>query len=63
MSSGTVGVGADDLVTGEAVALDLPHAGLGLRIVSGIIDLLVGSPPCTPASGSPTPSPAPPTTP
>ena len=42
MSSSTVGVGADDLVTGEAVALDLPHAGLGLRIVSGIIDLLVG---------------------
>lgn len=42
MSSGTVGVGADDLVTGEAVALDLPHAGLGLRIVSGLIDLLVG---------------------
>ena len=43
MSSGTVGVGADDLVTGEAVALDLPHAGLGLRIVSGIIDLLCGA--------------------
>lgn len=42
MSSSTVGVGADDLVTGEAVALDLPHAGLGLRICSGIIDLLVG---------------------
>ena len=42
MSSSTVGVGADDLVTGEAVALDLPHAGLGLRICSGIIDLVVG---------------------
>lgn len=42
MSSSTVGVGADDLVTGEAVALDLPHAGLGLRICSGIIDLLIG---------------------
>jgi uncharacterized RDD family membrane protein YckC len=42
MSSSTVGVGADDLVTGEAVALDLPHAGLGLRICSGIIDLIVG---------------------
>jgi uncharacterized RDD family membrane protein YckC len=41
MSSSTVGVGADDLVTGEAVALDLPHAGIGLRIVSGIIDLVV----------------------
>jgi uncharacterized RDD family membrane protein YckC len=42
MSSSTVGVGADDLVTGEAVALDLPHAGLGLRICSGLIDLTVG---------------------
>jgi len=42
MSSSTVGVGADDLVTGEAVALDLPNAGIGLRIVSGLIDLLVG---------------------
>jgi uncharacterized RDD family membrane protein YckC len=42
VSSSTVGVGADDLVTGEAVALDLPHAGLGLRILSGIIDLVVG---------------------
>jgi uncharacterized RDD family membrane protein YckC len=42
MSSSTVGVGADDLVTGEAVALDLPHASIGLRIVSGIIDLTVG---------------------
>jgi uncharacterized RDD family membrane protein YckC len=42
MSSSTVGVGADDLVTGEAVALDLPHAGLGLRICSGLIDLVIG---------------------
>ena len=42
MSSSTVGVGADDLVTGEAVALDLPHAGIGLRLGSGIIDLVVG---------------------
>lgn len=31
----------DDLVTGEAVALDLPPAGLGTRMVSGLIDLLV----------------------
>ena len=31
----------DDLVTGEAVALDLPAASLGSRIVSGLIDLLV----------------------
>lgn len=42
MSSATVGVGVDDLVTGEAVALDLPHAGIGPRIVSGLIDYLVG---------------------
>lgn len=32
---------ADDLVTGEAVALDLPPAGLGTRIVSGLIDIVV----------------------
>lgn len=31
----------DDLVTGEAVALDLPPAGLGQRIGSGLIDFLV----------------------
>jgi uncharacterized RDD family membrane protein YckC len=31
----------DDLVTGEAVALDLPPASLGLRIASGLIDVLV----------------------
>ncbi|CAN5553467.1 RDD family protein [soil metagenome] len=31
----------DDLVTGEAVALDLPAASLGVRIVSGLIDLTV----------------------
>lgn len=42
MSSSTVGVGADDLVTGEAVALDLPHAGVGLRMLSGAIDIAVG---------------------
>src|SRR5688500_12207055 len=42
MSSSTVGVGADDLVTGEAVALDLPPAGIGLRLCSGILDLVVG---------------------
>ena len=29
----------DDLVTGEAVALDLPPAGLGTRMVSGLIDV------------------------
>jgi uncharacterized RDD family membrane protein YckC len=31
----------DDLVTGEAVALDLPPAGLGARMVSGLIDVIV----------------------
>lgn len=31
----------DDLVTGEAVALDLPPAGLGARMVSGLIDVTV----------------------
>lgn len=30
---------SDDLVTGEAVALDLPAAGLGTRLVSGLVDL------------------------
>ncbi|MGD9959127.1 RDD family protein [Nocardioides sp.] len=32
---------ADDLVTGEAVALDLPPAGLAIRVVSGFLDVLV----------------------
>jgi uncharacterized RDD family membrane protein YckC len=32
---------ADDHVTGEAVALDLPPASLGARIVSGLVDVLV----------------------
>ena len=32
---------ADDLVTGEAVALDLPPASLGTRMVSGLIDVVV----------------------
>ena len=31
----------DDLVTGEAVALDLPPAGLASRAVSGLIDVTV----------------------
>jgi uncharacterized RDD family membrane protein YckC len=31
----------DDLVTGEAVALDLPPAGLGSRIASGLIDAAI----------------------
>ncbi|GAB6985142.1 RDD family protein [Nocardioides pyridinolyticus] len=31
----------DDLVTGEAVALDLPPAGLGSRIASGLLDVVI----------------------
>jgi uncharacterized RDD family membrane protein YckC len=31
----------DDLVTGEAVALDLPPAGLGIRMASGLVDVIV----------------------
>lgn len=41
MSSGTVGVGVDDFVTGEAVALELPAAGIAVRALSGLLDLLV----------------------
>lgn len=32
---------ADDLVTGEAVALDLPAASIGSRFASGLIDIVV----------------------
>ena len=35
------GIGADDVVTGEAVALDLPPASFGLRAASGLIDVLI----------------------
>ena len=31
----------DDLVTGEAVALELPPASLGIRLISGLIDVIV----------------------
>ena len=34
---------SDDLVTGEAVALDLPPAGVASRIASGLIDVIVTS--------------------
>lgn len=34
-------VGSDDLVTGEAVALQLPAATVGVRVASGLIDVLV----------------------
>lgn len=30
----------DDLITGDAVALDLPAAGLGMRLLSGLIDVI-----------------------
>jgi uncharacterized RDD family membrane protein YckC len=41
MSSSTVGVGVDDLVTGEAVALELPAAGIAMHALSGILDVSV----------------------
>ena len=37
----TVGVGVDDLVTGEAVALELPAAAIAIRALSGFLDLLL----------------------
>ena len=40
--SATRGVGRDDFVSGEAVALDLPPANLGLRVLSGFIDVTIG---------------------
>ena len=40
-TGGTVGLGRNDLVSGEAVALDLPPASLGRRIVSGVIDVAI----------------------
>jgi uncharacterized RDD family membrane protein YckC len=41
MSSSTVGVGVDDLVTGEAVALELPAAGIAIRALSGFVDIVI----------------------
>jgi uncharacterized RDD family membrane protein YckC len=41
MNSSTVGVGVDDLVTGEAVALELPAAGIALRALSGFMDVSI----------------------
>ena len=40
-SSSASYAGIDQLVTGEAVALELPPASLGLRIVSGLIDVTI----------------------
>jgi uncharacterized RDD family membrane protein YckC len=39
--SGYASLTEDDLVIGEAVALDLPAASFGHRVVSGLIDVLV----------------------
>jgi uncharacterized RDD family membrane protein YckC len=41
MSTSTVGVGVDDLVTGEAVALELPAAGIAIRALSGLLDVSI----------------------
>lgn len=41
MSHTNADVGTDDLVTGEAVALQLPAATLGVRVASGLIDVTV----------------------
>jgi uncharacterized RDD family membrane protein YckC len=41
MSDSSGLLSSDDLVTGEAVALDLPPATVALRIGSGLIDVLV----------------------
>jgi uncharacterized RDD family membrane protein YckC len=39
-ASGFPALTSDDLVTGEAVALDLPPASLGVRMASGLVDVL-----------------------
>lgn len=39
--SDSAGLSSDDLVTGEAVALDLPAATVGIRVASGLVDVLV----------------------
>lgn len=40
-SSGASYAAIDQLVTGEAVALELPPASLGLRLVSGLLDVAI----------------------
>jgi uncharacterized RDD family membrane protein YckC len=35
------GLDTDDLVTGEAVTLELPPASLGLRLLSGLLDVVI----------------------
>jgi uncharacterized RDD family membrane protein YckC len=39
MSTSTAGVGVDDLVTGEAVALELPAASIAIHALSGLLDV------------------------
>jgi uncharacterized RDD family membrane protein YckC len=41
MSTSTTGVGVDDFVTGEAVALELPAASIAIRALSGCLDLFL----------------------
>jgi uncharacterized RDD family membrane protein YckC len=41
LSSSTVGVGVDDLVIGEAVALELPAAGIAMHVLSGFLDVAI----------------------
>ncbi len=38
--TGYASLTSDDVITGEAVALDLPPASLGVRMVSGLLDLV-----------------------
>jgi uncharacterized RDD family membrane protein YckC len=40
-TSGASYAGIDQLVTGEAVALELPPASLGIRVVSGLMDVTI----------------------
>lgn len=40
-TSATIGVGHDDFVTGEAVAIELPAATFPVRMLSGLIDVIV----------------------
>ena len=35
------GLDTDDLVTGEAVTLELPPASLGTRLLSGLVDVII----------------------
>ncbi|MFZ2502114.1 MAG: RDD family protein, partial [Nocardioides sp.] len=42
VSAGYASLGQDDLVTGEAVALELPPASIGVRLASGLLDVFVG---------------------